>query len=57
MGSLRDRARAQALQERIDALRDLEKRLAEQDTSTMLLGAVRELLMEAEAELESGLSG
>jgi hypothetical protein len=54
MGSLHNRAREQALQERIDALRELEKRLAEQDTSPALLGAIRELLMEAEAELESG---
>jgi hypothetical protein len=54
MGSLRNQAGAQqALHERIEWLRELERRLADRDATPILLGAVRELLMEAEAEIES----
>jgi hypothetical protein len=37
MGSLRNQAGARALEERIDALREREQRLAETDASPILL--------------------
>ena len=50
MGSLREQPDAAALQRRVEMLRDLEHRLADDPhVRPAVLGVVREMLMEAEA--------
>jgi hypothetical protein len=52
VGSKRGQVDAEMHQQRIQALRDIEKRLAEKSASPDILNVVRELLLEAEMETE-----
>jgi hypothetical protein len=52
MGSKWAQVDAEMHEQRIQALRDIEKRLAEKSASSDILNVVRELLVEAEMETE-----